>query len=205
MIETIELIHRTISSVSTEQRDPKGTERPGAPWDLESMVIPTEIPIANPISQTDAEVQEHLLRGYEQKFADIPEKEKLTKLCSNAGFSNNIEKERFFIALDDDTLDKLMGSCREYTLPRSDESSQVEGWIRGSTKIGPVLDVKVCYHQGRYGVAIMVECSFRDRTVSWVRIVDGINKYAIETSEEILVASVGVRSTGKPVVMSESG
>ena len=26
------------------------------------------------------------------------------------------------------------------------------GWIRVNTKIGPVLDVKVCYHQGRYGV-----------------------------------------------------
>ena len=33
----------------------------------------------------------------------------------------------------------------------------------------------------------------------WVRIVNGINKYAKETSEEIHVASVGERSTGKPV------
>ena len=45
----------------------------------------------------------------------------------------------------------------------------------------------------------MIESLFRDRTVSWVRIVNGINKYVTETSEEILVASVGDRSTGKPV------
>ena len=89
----------------------------------------------------------------------FPEQEKLTKLCSNAGFSKNIEKGQFFITLDDDTLDKLMGSCREYTLPRNDESSQVKGWIRGNTKIGPVLEVKVCYHQERYGVEIKIEIS----------------------------------------------
>ena len=35
--------------------------------------------------------------------------------------------------------------------------------------------------------------------VSWVRTVNGMNKYVTETSEEILVASVGDRSTRKPV------
>ena len=47
---------------------------------------------------------------------------------------------------------RLKGSCQEYTLPRSDQSFQVRGWIRGNTKIGPVLDVIVSYHQGCYGV-----------------------------------------------------
>ena len=53
--------------------------------------------------------------------------------------------------------DDMKGSCREYTSPRSEESCYVRGWIRGNTKIGPVLGVKVCYHQGRYGVEIMIE------------------------------------------------
>ena len=61
--------------------------KPAADENLKSLVIPTEFPTANPISQTDAEVQGNLLREYEQKFADLPEQEKLTKLCSNAGFS----------------------------------------------------------------------------------------------------------------------
>ena len=83
------------------------------------------------------------------------------------------------------------------------ESSKVKGWIRGNTKIGPVLEVKVCYHQGRYGVEIMIESSFRDRTVFWVRTVNGINKYVTETSEEIPVASVEKRGTGKPVAKAQ--
>ena len=32
-------------------------------------------------------------------------------------------------------------SCGEYTLPRSDESSQPKGWIQGNMKIGPVLEI----------------------------------------------------------------
>ena len=30
-------------------------------------------------------------------------------------------------------------TCREYTLPRDDKSTDPKGWIRGNTKIGPVL------------------------------------------------------------------
>ena len=84
-------------------------------------------------------------------------------------------------------------------MPRSDQSSQVKGWICGNTKIGPVLDVMVCYHQGRFGVEIKIESLFGDNACSWVRIVNGINKYVTETSEEVHVASVGEKSTGKPV------
>ena len=51
------------------------------------------------------------------------------------------------------------------------------------------------HEQGRYGVEILIESLFRDRTVSWVRIVNGINKYVTETSQEILVASVENRGT----------
>ena len=28
-------------------------------------------------------------------------------------------------------------ACREYTLPRDEDSSVPKGWIRGNTKIGP--------------------------------------------------------------------
>ena len=47
----------------------------------------------------------------------------------------------------------------------------------------PVLDVKLYPHEGRYCIDIMIESLFRDRTVSRVRIVNGINKYVTETSE----------------------
>ena len=79
----------------------------------------------------------------------------------------------------------------------------MKGWIRGNTKIGPVLNVMVCYHQGRYGVEIKIESLFGDTNCSWTRIVNGINKYVTETSEEIHVASVGEKSTGKFVAKAK--
>ena len=79
-------------------------------------MIPTECPAAHPISDTDAEVQRKLLREYEQKFAKLPEQQKLTKLCSNAGFSKNIDKGQFFITLDEEGLDDMKASCRELYL-----------------------------------------------------------------------------------------
>ena len=50
---------------------------------------------------------------------------------------------------------------------------------------------------------IMIECLFRDRTVSWVRIGNGIIKCVTETSGGIPVASVENRGTGKLVVKAE--
>ena len=51
----------------------------------------------------------------------------------------------------------------------------------------------------------MIESLFKDRTVSWVRIVDGVNKYVTETSEEIPTENVDlIIRTGKPVAKAKS-
>ena len=115
------------------------------------MVKRTVFPTANPISQTDAEVQGNLLREYEQKFAERPEQQKLTKLCSNA----DSDKGQFFIAPEEEGPDTSL---------RSEETSHVRGWIRGNTKIGPSPGCEglVCFHQKRYGTEILIESLFRD-------------------------------------------
>ena len=73
--DTIELILRTVISVNQLSvygavadlcrelaRSSRGTENPPVNENLESIVMPTEFPTANPISQTDDEVQGYLLR-----------------------------------------------------------------------------------------------------------------------------------------------
>ena len=159
--ETVEVILRTVISVNQLSiygsvsdmcgelaweisRHSKGTDKLVAPENPETMVMPPEMSTTNQTSQTDAEVQGNLLREYEQKFPDLPEHVQLTKLCSNAGVAKTVVIGQYFTTLTDEELDRLKGPCREYTLPRSDQS-QVKGWIRGNTKIGPVLDVIVCY------------------------------------------------------------
>ena len=72
------------------------------------------------------------------------------------------------------------------------ESSHVKGWIlgnhddRSSSRCDGLLSPRTlrCGNHDRF---------VRDRTISWVRIVNGINKYVTETSEEILVSSVADR------------
>ena len=78
-----------------------------------------------------------------------------------------VAKGQYFTTLDDAELDKLGGSCREYTLLRDNTSSKVKRCIRGNTKIGPVLEVAVSFHKGSYGIEIMIN-SFGGRTRSWV-------------------------------------
>ena len=56
------------------------------------------------------------------------------------------------------------------------EASELEGWIRGNTKIGPVLDVTTCCLQGKYGVEIRIMSVNKDHSHSWVVISHGTNK-----------------------------
>ena len=164
-------------------------------------MVPTEFPNAD--SHTNVELQGNLLQEHAHKFAQLPEDQKLSKLCCDAGLKID-ERGHFFITLgEEEGLDEMKNSCREYTFPRSEETSQVGGWIRANTEIGPVLDVKVCSHQGRYGVEIMIESLFRYRTVSWVRIVSGIQKYVTETSQTISIESVEHGVTAKFVTKSK--
>ena len=67
-------------------------------------------------------------------------------------------------------------TCREYTLPRDDKSTDPKGWIQGNTKIGPVLEVTTSYLQGKHGVEIRIESVNKDNSQSWVRISHGLNK-----------------------------
>ena len=73
-------------------------------------------------------------------------------------------------------------ACREYTLPRDEKSSDPKGWIRGNTKIGPVLEVTTSYLQGKYGVEIRIESVNKDNSHSWVRISHGLNKLVTDLS-----------------------
>ena len=67
-------------------------------------------------------------------------------------------------------------TCREYTLPRDEKSTDPKGWIQGNTKIGPVLEVTTSYLQGKHGVEIRIESVNTDTCHSWVRLSHGLNK-----------------------------
>ena len=91
----------------------------------------------------------------------------------------------------------MVNLCREYTLPRDDLRTRARGWIRKNTKIGPVLNIHVCYHEDRYSIDIQVRSLFQDRTASWDRMVNGVEKYVNETTETMEDKEHG--ALGKPI------
>ena len=119
-------------------------------------MIPTEIANTNTTAQSSQSAQRNLLQDYFMKFAELPEDQKLSRLCKDAGFLKKIEKGQFFITTEEGS-EILQTACREYTQSRDLETSRPRGWIRSNTKIGPVLDVKLYPHEGRYCIDIMIE------------------------------------------------
>ena len=130
--------------------------------------------------RTNDNVRGNLLHNYKQKFVCLPDHPQLIKLCSNVGITKTVANGQYFTTLDDAELDKLGGSCREYTSLR-DNSIQSETMDPWNTKICPVLEVTVSYHQDRYGIEI--ESFFVDGTC-WVMIANRTNKYVTEMTEE---------------------
>ena len=82
-------------------------------------------------------------------------------------------------------------------MPRNDPRTRARGWVRRNTKIDPVLNIHVCHHEDRYSVEIQVRSLFQDRIASWVRIVNGVEKYVTETTETI--EDEQHRALGKPI------
>ena len=76
----------------------------------------------------------------------------------------------------------LCEACREYTLPRSDESSQPKGWIQGNTRIGPVLEITTNYLYGKHGIEIRIWSLSKSNSQSWVRISHGSNEFVIDSN-----------------------
>ena len=131
----------------------------------ETLVVPTEITNANATSQsTTSLAQGDLLQDYERKFAEIPEDQKLSKLCKDAVFLKKIGKRQFFITVEEGS-EVMQTTSREYTQPRKLVTSRPRGWIRSNTKIGPVLDVKPYPNEGRNCIDIMIESLYKDQTV----------------------------------------
>ena len=96
----------------------------------------------------------------------------------DAGILTIVEVGQYFMTKETAEFSQFTHSvaCREYTLPRDEETSEPKGWIRGNTKIGPVLEVTTCCLQGKYEVEIRIKSMNKENSHSWVRISHGLNK-----------------------------
>ena len=108
----------------------------------------------------------------------LPQPDRLIKSCIDAGFLKTVQVGQYFMTNHTDEFSQFTEpvTCRQYILPRDEKSTDPKGWIRGNTKIGPVLEVTTSYLQDKYGVEIRIASVNKDSSHSWVRISHGLNK-----------------------------
>ena len=118
------------------------------------------------------------MQKYKERVERLPRQDRVIKFCTDAGFLTTIEVGQYFMTQDTEEFSQFTEpvTCREYTLPRDEKSSDPKGWIRGNTNIGPVLEVTTSYLQDKYGVEINIESVNNDKSHSWVRFSHGLDK-----------------------------
>ena len=131
-------------------------------------IVPSEIKTEVPLESDDPAYQNLPLQRFEERIKSLSLENKVSKFM-DAGFIHVVEIGQYFMTKDTEEQ-FFTRACREYTLPRSDESSQPKGWIQGNTKIGPVLEVTTSCLYGKHGVEIRIRSLNKDNTQSWARI-----------------------------------
>ena len=153
------------------------TRKPVVGGQSSSSFVPSVIKTNVPLNNHDHARKGLLLQRYGERIEKLSQQDRLSKFCMNAGFLNVVEVGQYFMTKDTAEFSQFHAvACREYTLPRDEETSEPKGWIRGNTKIGPVLEVTTCCLQGKYGVDIRIMSMNKDNSHSWVRISHGLNK-----------------------------
>ena len=96
-----------------------------------------------PTPLTDDLAQENLLQKYKERVERLSQQNRVIKKCIDAGFLTTVEVGQYFMTKDTEEFSQFTEpmTCREYTLPRDEKSTDPKGWIQGNTKNGPVLEV----------------------------------------------------------------
>ena len=145
---------------------------------FDPLVAPANSLMMTPGPSTEILAQENLMQKYKERVERLPQPDRLLKICTDAGFLKTVEVGQYFMTKHTDEFLQFAEpvTCREYTLPRDDKSTDPKGWIQGKTRMGPVLEVTTGYLQGKYGVEFRKESVNKDNSHSWVRISHGLIK-----------------------------
>ena len=168
---------------------------------------PADLLIMTPTSSIEILAQENLLQKQKERVENLPQPDQLIKNCTDAGFLKTVEVGQYFMTKHTDEFFQFAEpvTCREYTLPRDDKSTDPKGWIQGNTKIGPVLEVTTSYLQGKHGVEIRIGSVNKHNSPSWVTISHGLNKLVTDLIDKEYDDNEQETSTTKTEVFAFAG
>ena len=129
-------------------------------------IVLGEIKAEVPAHDEEPRDAQNVLQQYFQQVESLSPENRLSKFCKEAGFMSVVEVGQYFVTRNASEFQHTI-ACREYTLPRDDKSSQPKGWIRGNTRVGPILEVTTSFQHFKYGVEVRIESVNEDNSHSW--------------------------------------
>ena len=126
------------------------TRKPVVGGQSSSSFVPSVIKTDVLLESDDRVHKDLLLQKYGERTEKLPQQDKLSKFCVDAGFLNVVEIGQYSMTKDTAEFSQFTDAvaCREYTLLRGEAASQPKGWIQVNTKIGSVLEVATCCLHG---------------------------------------------------------
>ena len=105
-----------------------------------SSFVPSVIKTNVPLDNDDRGHKDLLLQRYGERIEQLSQQDRLSKYCMDAGFRNVVEIGQYFMTKDTAEFSQFTDAvaCREYTLPRDEETSEPKGLDQRETpKLGP--------------------------------------------------------------------
>ena len=145
--ETVETVFRTIISVNqlsiygavsdlceecNTSHDRTG--RPVVAGQSNPLFVPSVMKTHIPLTDDPAQEEDPLQR-HQERIEKLSHQDRVMKFCTDAGFRTTVGVGQYFMTKDTEEFSQFTDSvaCREYTLPRDENSSEPKGWIRGNT------------------------------------------------------------------------
>ena len=98
-------------------------------------VTKTHVPLTDDPAQ-----EEDLLRRHLERIEKLSQQDSVIKFCMDAGFPTTIVVGQYFMTKDTEEISQFTDSvaCREYTLSKDENLSELKGWIsRRTARLDP--------------------------------------------------------------------
>ena len=149
-------VYGAVAAICEEFEDHQ--DRTGQPVILvgQSIVL-GKVKAEAPVHDEDPRNDQIIWQQYIQQIESLSPENRSSKFCKEAGFMRVVEVGQYFVTKDTGDFRPFQsGACREYTLPRDDQSSQPTWWIQGNMRIGPVLEVTTSFRHFKNGIEIRI-------------------------------------------------
>ena len=112
------------------------TGRPVVAGQSSPLFVPGVMETHIPLTDDPAQEEEDLWQRYQERVEKLSQQDRVIKFCTDAGFLTTVEVGQYFKTKNTEEFSQFTDSvaCREYTLPRDENSSEPKGWIRGNAK-----------------------------------------------------------------------